>query len=174
MRRRTSATRNMPRSCTQHCRWMTSSRSMRPSWTSQTPRRNWHWRSTSGAAGTRPRPAPIGLLVQQNSQRDALLAALNINIFARHATCPHGQHCADGQRAAGNDPYGQGKMLLTPTYHVFRMYVPFQDAKYLPLQIDAARGSTVSSHCPGRCHCGNGRAGRLLLAFATWTRRAPR
>jgi alpha-N-arabinofuranosidase len=29
------------------------------------------------------------------------------------------------------------KMLLTPTYHVFRMYVPFQDATFIPLKVDA-------------------------------------
>jgi alpha-N-arabinofuranosidase len=28
-------------------------------------------------------------------------------------------------------------MLLTPTYHVFRMYVPFQEARFVPLQVDA-------------------------------------
>jgi alpha-N-arabinofuranosidase len=30
-------------------------------------------------------------------------------------------------------------MLLTPTYHVFRMYVPFQDATSLPVKFDAGR-----------------------------------
>jgi alpha-L-arabinofuranosidase len=29
------------------------------------------------------------------------------------------------------------KLVLTPTYHVFRMYVPFQDATLLPVQFDA-------------------------------------
>jgi len=29
------------------------------------------------------------------------------------------------------------KMLLTPTYHVFRMYVPFQDATSVPVTFDA-------------------------------------
>jgi alpha-N-arabinofuranosidase len=29
------------------------------------------------------------------------------------------------------------KMLLTPTYHVFKMYVPFQDAVVLPVSFDA-------------------------------------
>jgi alpha-N-arabinofuranosidase len=29
------------------------------------------------------------------------------------------------------------KMTLTPTYHVFRMYVPFQDATAVPVTIDA-------------------------------------
>ena len=30
------------------------------------------------------------------------------------------------------------KMLLTPTYHVFRMYLPFQDATLLPVTVSAA------------------------------------
>jgi len=29
------------------------------------------------------------------------------------------------------------KMVLTPTYHVFRMYVPFQDATFVPVTLDA-------------------------------------
>jgi alpha-N-arabinofuranosidase len=30
-------------------------------------------------------------------------------------------------------------MVLTPTYHVFRMYVPFQDATSVPVTFDAGR-----------------------------------
>jgi alpha-N-arabinofuranosidase len=29
------------------------------------------------------------------------------------------------------------KMILTPTYHVFKMYLPFQDATFLPVAFDA-------------------------------------
>jgi alpha-N-arabinofuranosidase len=29
------------------------------------------------------------------------------------------------------------RMVLTPTYHVFRMYAPFQDATLIPVQLDA-------------------------------------
>ena len=29
------------------------------------------------------------------------------------------------------------KMVLTPTYHVFRMYLPFQDATFVPVTFDA-------------------------------------
>ena len=29
------------------------------------------------------------------------------------------------------------KMVLTPTYHVFRMYAPFQDATFVPVAFDA-------------------------------------
>jgi alpha-N-arabinofuranosidase len=31
------------------------------------------------------------------------------------------------------------KMLLTPTYHVFRMFVPFQDATSLPVKLSTAQ-----------------------------------
>jgi alpha-L-arabinofuranosidase len=31
------------------------------------------------------------------------------------------------------------KMVLTPTYHVFKMYLPFQDATLLPVTVDAGR-----------------------------------
>ncbi len=29
------------------------------------------------------------------------------------------------------------KMVRTPTYHIFRMYVPFQDATFVPVAFDA-------------------------------------
>ena len=39
------------------------------------------------------------------------------------------------------------KMVLTPTYHVFRMYVPFQDATFVPVAFEAGSythgGSTL-------------------------------
>ena len=28
------------------------------------------------------------------------------------------------------------KMIKTPTYHAFELYIPFQDATYLPLELD--------------------------------------
>ena len=31
----------------------------------------------------------------------------------------------------------QERLVLTPTYHVFRMYVPFQDSIFLPVTFDA-------------------------------------
>jgi alpha-N-arabinofuranosidase len=79
-----------------------------------------------------------GFLVQQNSLRDAVLAALNLNIFARHADRVRGANIAQMvnvlQAMILTD---KEKMLLTPTYHVFRMYVPFQDASFVPVRFDA-------------------------------------
>jgi alpha-N-arabinofuranosidase len=31
----------------------------------------------------------------------------------------------------------KGKMVLTPTYYVYKMYVPFQDATFIPVTINA-------------------------------------
>jgi alpha-N-arabinofuranosidase len=81
-----------------------------------------------------------GFLVQQNTQRDAVLAALNINIFARHADRVRMTNIAQMinvlQAMIVTD---KEKMVLTPTYHVFKMYVPFQDATFIPLSYDAGK-----------------------------------
>lgn len=79
-----------------------------------------------------------GFLVQQNSQRDAVLAALNLNIFARHANRVRMANIAQMinvlQAMILTD---KEKMVLTPTYYVFKMYVPFQDATFVPISFDA-------------------------------------
>jgi alpha-N-arabinofuranosidase len=79
-----------------------------------------------------------GFLQQQNSLRDAIVAALNINIFARHADRVRMTNIAQMinvlQAMILTD---KDKMVLTPTYHVFDMYVPFQDATLVPLSFNA-------------------------------------
>jgi alpha-L-arabinofuranosidase len=77
-----------------------------------------------------------GFLYQQNSLRDALVAALNFNIFHKHADRVHMTNIAQMvnvlQAMILTD---KDKMILTPTYHAFKMYVPFQDATALPLEL---------------------------------------
>jgi alpha-N-arabinofuranosidase len=79
-----------------------------------------------------------GFLVQQNSLRDAVLAALNLNIFARHADRVRMANIAQMinvlQAMILTD---KDKMVLTPTYYVYKMYVPFQDATLVPVAFDA-------------------------------------
>src|SRR5216110_1616452 len=79
-----------------------------------------------------------GFLAQQNSLRDAVLAALNLNIFARHADRVRMANIAQMinvlQAMVLTD---KEKLVLTPTYHVFRMYVPFQDATFVPVRLEA-------------------------------------
>jgi alpha-N-arabinofuranosidase len=79
-----------------------------------------------------------GFLVQQNSLRDAILAALNLNLFARHAERVRMTNIAQMinvlQAMILTD---KEKMVLTPTYYVYKMYVPFQDATSVPVTFNA-------------------------------------
>lgn len=77
-------------------------------------------------------------LQQQNSQRDAILAALNLNIFFRHADRIRMTNIAQMVNVLQAMILTDGpKMVLTPTYHLFKMYVPFQDASFLPVSFEA-------------------------------------
>lgn len=77
-----------------------------------------------------------GFLYQQNSLRDAIVAALNLNIFHKHADRVHMSNIAQMvnvlQAMILTD---KEKMILTPTYHIYKMYVPFQDATSFPLEL---------------------------------------
>jgi alpha-N-arabinofuranosidase len=78
-----------------------------------------------------------GFLYQQNTLRDALVAALTLDIFHRHADRVKMTAIAQMvnvlQAMILTD---KEKMLLTPTYHVFEMYIPFQGATSLPAAVE--------------------------------------
>ncbi len=79
--------------------------------------------------GTNP-----GFLAQQNSMRDAVLAALNLNIFARHADRVRMANIAQMINVLqAMILTNKEKMVLTPTYYVFKMYVPFQNGTFVPV-----------------------------------------
>ncbi len=81
--------------------------------------------------GTNP-----GFLYQQNTMRDAITAAIHLNIFNRHADRIKGANLAQMVNVlqavilTDND-----KMILTPTYHVFRMFSVHQDARLLNMDL---------------------------------------
>lgn len=71
---------------------------------------------------------------QQGSLRDAMIAALNLNIFARHADRVRMANIAQMANVIHSLILTDGpSMLLTPTYHVHKMYLPFQDATLIPV-----------------------------------------
>jgi alpha-N-arabinofuranosidase len=83
--------------------------------------------------GTNP-----GFLFQQNTLRDALVAALNFNIFVKHADRLKLANIAQMINVLQAMILTKDeKMVLTPTYHVFKMYLPFQDATFVPVRLDA-------------------------------------
>jgi alpha-L-arabinofuranosidase len=89
--------------------------------------------------GTWYKPEPgsnPGFLVQQNSLRDAIVAAVNFNIFHKYADRVRMTAIAQAINVLQAMILTDGpKMMLTPTYHVFHMFKPFQDAASLPIDI---------------------------------------
>lgn len=80
-----------------------------------------------------------GHLYQQNSMRDAMVAALMLNVFHKYTDRVRMANIAQVvnvlQSMILTDQKGTGHIVLTPTYHVFEMYRQFQEATFLPLDI---------------------------------------
>ncbi len=77
-----------------------------------------------------------GFLEQQNSLRDAVVAGLNLNIFAHHADRVRMAAIAQMVNVLQAMLLTDGaKMVKTPTYWVFDLYKPWQGATSLPIQV---------------------------------------
>ncbi|HWJ76682.1 MAG TPA: alpha-N-arabinofuranosidase [Niallia sp.] len=75
--------------------------------------------------GTNP-----GFLYQQNTIRDAMIAAITLNIFHKHADRVHMANIAQMVNVLQAMILTEGdKMIKTPTYHVFDLYKNHQDAE---------------------------------------------
>ncbi|MGU3317432.1 alpha-N-arabinofuranosidase [Sphingomonas sp. M6A6_1c] len=80
-----------------------------------------------------PPEAPEGAHYQQNSLRDAMVAALTLDIFHRHTARIRMANIAQMVNVLQAMILTEKeKMVLTPTYHVFDMYQPFMDATPFP------------------------------------------
>ena len=85
---------------------------------------------TNVEPGTNP-----GFLYQQNSLRDAMVAATTLNIFNNHSDRVRMANLAQTINVLQALILTEGaKMLLTPTYHVFDLFKVHQEAKLLPIQ----------------------------------------
>ncbi|HAH23077.1 MAG TPA: alpha-N-arabinofuranosidase [Prolixibacteraceae bacterium] len=74
-----------------------------------------------------------GHLFQQNSMRDALIASSTLDILNKHCDRVKMANIAQIVNVLQAMILTQGnKMVLTPTYHVFKMYNVHQDATLLP------------------------------------------
>lgn len=75
---------------------------------------------------------------QQNSLRDALIAASTLNIFANHADRVRMANLAQIANVLQSLVLTSGdSMLVTPTYHVFDMYKVHQDARSLVVKFNS-------------------------------------
>lgn len=81
-----------------------------------------------------------GFLYQQNSLRDAQVAALTMNIFHRHTRRVKMANIAQMVNVLQASILTDGeRMLLTPTYHALDMYRPFRNAVPLETEIETPR-----------------------------------
>lgn len=86
---------------------------------------------TDAEPGTNP-----AFLYQQNSLRDALVAASTLNIFNNHCDRIKMANLAQTVNVLQALVLTKGKeMILTPTYHVFDMYQVHQGATLLPVKL---------------------------------------
>jgi alpha-N-arabinofuranosidase len=117
--------------------------------------------------GTWYDPAPgsnPGFLVQQNSLRDAEVAALSLDAFQRHTDRVKGANIAQMINVLQAMILTDGpRMVLTPTYHIFDMYQVFMDATPYPAAVkgpDFAQGVPMVDVSAAR-----GKDGKLYLAL---------
>lgn len=88
-----------------------------------------------------------GHLYQQNTMRDAMVAAISLDIFHQHTQRLKMANIAQVvnvlQSMILTDQKGTGHMVLTPTYYVFKMYKPFQEAQNIPVSITCEKRDSV-------------------------------
>ncbi len=94
--------------------------------------------------GTNP-----AFLYQQNSLRDAIAAAINLNIFNHHCDRVYMANIAQTVNVLQSVILtGDEKMVLTPTYHVFEMYKIHQDARLLSTHLSGGEYTFDESSIP--------------------------
>jgi alpha-L-arabinofuranosidase len=107
-------------------------------------------------------------LEQQNTLRDAVLAATTLNIFHAHADRVRMANIAQAVNVLQAMLLTDGaKMAKTPSYYVFAMYLPFQDATFLPVEIAAPKLTSGKDSFPAfNMSAARGKDGKVHIAVA--------
>lgn len=109
----------------------------------------------------------LGALYQQNTLRDAVVAGVNLNIFNNHSDRVKMANIAQMvnvlQAMVLTD---KEKMILTPTYHVFRMYKVHQGATLIPVDLEAPEYTLDQASVPSlSASASRDKEGRLHLSL---------
>lgn len=113
--------------------------------------------------GTNP-----GFLYQQNTLRDALVAALNFHIFHRHADRISMANIAQTVNVLQAMVLTDGpRLLVTPTYHVFEMFKAHQGGTFVPLDLAGPTTGSAGVEIPAlSASATRDAAGRVHLTLA--------
>ena len=94
--------------------------------------------------GTNP-----GFLYQQNSMRDAMVASVNLDIFNKHSDRVRMANIAQLANVLQSVVLTEGeKMLLTPTYYVFKMFAMHQESTLIDSFIETDEVGTDECKVP--------------------------
>jgi alpha-N-arabinofuranosidase len=109
----------------------------------------------------------MGALYQQNTLRDAVVAGINLNIFNKHsdrvqmANIAQMVNVLQAMVLTDNE-----KIVLTPTYYVFRMYKAHQGATMIPIDLVAPEYKMDQATVPSvSASASRDKEGRLHLSI---------
>jgi alpha-N-arabinofuranosidase len=115
--------------------------------------------------GTNP-----GFLYQQNTLRDAMVAAANLNIFHKHCDRVKMANIAQMVNVLQSMILTRGnEMVLTPTYYVFKMYSVHQDAALLPVDLQSESYTNGTNSIPAlSASASKDKEGRIHVSIANF------
>jgi alpha-N-arabinofuranosidase len=109
----------------------------------------------------------LGILYQQNSLRDAIVAGINLNIFNQH--CDRVQMANIAQTINVLQAMiltDKERMILTPTYYVFDMYKVHQNGTLIPVEVTAPEYKFGQASIPSlHASASRDRSGRLHITI---------
>jgi alpha-N-arabinofuranosidase len=106
-------------------------------------------------------------LYQQNTMRDAVAAATNLNIFNNHADRVQMANISQLVNVLQSLILIDGpKMVLTPTYHVFELFKVHQNARLLPTKLESRNYTLGEKNIPAvNCSASMDDGGRIHITF---------
>jgi len=120
--------------------------------------------------GTNP-----GFLYQQNTMRDALVAAVTLNIFNQHCSRVKMANIAQMVNVLQALILTDGeKMLLTPTYHVFDLYKEHQEGTLIESYAETTSAGTEDAPVPDLHVSASEKDGKIHITLANLSSRESR
>jgi alpha-L-arabinofuranosidase len=112
--------------------------------------------------GTNP-----GFLYQQNTMRDAVAAACNLNIFNNHCDRVRMANIAQVVNVLQAMILTKGdQMILTPTYYVFDLYKVHQDAMMVPVKLSSSDYAFKGDNLPAvNCSASVDSTGKMHISL---------
>ncbi len=108
-----------------------------------------------------------GFLYQQNTMRDAMVAAVTLDIFNRHCDRVFMANIAQAVNVLQAIILTNGdRMVLTPTYHVFDLYQHHMDARELSCLIEAEKLGTEKHSVPGATASASEKDGTITVTLS--------